>query len=106
MTSNFSFLSKYWEDLALLGAGAEIPHALFREVAVVQQDKGHRRLRRHFLLIDAYLRLYPPGVQRPQIGGLLNVVVLLQALPDPRDVREILVKIQAVRRTRRDLPIC
>ena len=60
------------------------------------QDEGYRRFGRHFLFVDAHLRLYPSRIERPQIGGLLDLVVLMQPFPDTGDLREIPIHVQLV----------
>ena len=38
----------------------------------------------------------PPGIQRPQVGGLLNFILLMQSLPQAGNLGKIPVEIQRV----------
>ena len=89
----------------LLRFGTKIPDTVFIQVMIVQQDEGHRGLRRHLRRVDPYFRLNSPGVEGPKIGGLLNLVVLMQALSDTRNVQKVPIHVQLICRASTDLSV-
>jgi hypothetical protein len=91
--------------LARHGEGAKIADAVFRQVFVVYEDKRHGGFSGHGAFIYAYLRLCPARIERPQIGGLLNFVVLTQTLAYAVDLREGLIHVKFVRRARADFAV-
>ena len=65
-------------------------------MGVVQNGKGDRGLWGRGRRVGPDLGLDPSGVQRPEVGGLLDLVVLVKPLPHPREVGEVPVHIQFV----------
>jgi hypothetical protein len=59
----------------------------------------------HGFFIYAYFRLRPTRIERPQIGGLLDFVVLVQTLAYSVNLGEILVHIKPVCRARADFTV-
>ena len=66
---------------------------MFIQMVVVDHHKRHGRFIGRLLCIDAQLGLDPAGVEGPQIGCLLNFIILVQALAEPRDLGKILIDI-------------
>ena len=68
---------------------------------MITKDTGVWR----FLWVDADLGLDPAGVEAPEIGGLLDLVILGQALPETGDPGEVLVHVQVIGGAGADLSV-
>ena len=80
----------------LLRTRAEMADTLLRKVAVIKQRKAYGRLLGKRAFVYAHLLLNTPAAQRPEIGGLFNIVVLLQTLFETVYLRKIAVNIHVV----------
>ena len=65
-------------------------------MVVVDEDKGHGGLAGQGLFVGTHLGLDPAGAEGPEVGGLLDIVILLQAFGHTRNVGQVGIHVQSV----------